>query len=672
MCVAVHQLANDAAGHAVCRTTATQCATCANWYCNAACIAGHIAANCGHAACPTTRATCGGCNLIFCNTCAGLWTTDICTGCTADVQTELIAGKYNVRHQLISGTGGQRRRQLSIEGPIRSVGVEDRDSPPPPLSSGFTRADDETGDIKQFDCGHLIALELDGEDDSKCIVPMMRQFNRSPGSWRTMETNIGRLIAGENLVDVNDGVVLARPPVAPTTIDLSLRTDNTVDRTWQMEVYLFYNDSVGDARIPVWFYVRIYRRQTLHAHFSLANRCTIPPAFPTAEEIAEYQAATDLFAAADGPEFTKLTADDTRPMYVRPPNPNPPPYQVLQYMEDVNDFARDNDEDAVFVTLRKLGQRGGMTPYDEAQRPTIRKFNRWRNNGQLRSDVSADWQYVGERADPYQLLSECGSRSAPEVDHVAPSYQQGANLYINARLVSFYHNHLYREKKEAGSIEVDILLINQFRRNDPKRLAFMNPAREARYWDGVERVTQMAYIQSRYWIRSSEVVAGTTSVRDFLNATFGDDALFFGADRNRNLRISTSANPYKSFRAVIIARQTFLQAHDGREIKYQAEVDLSGAYNTSIGNHQNAVADFIADHTNAERQRLLVLIGAALKTDMSPLPLCRPSDVLLPGGGEANPPPGAPVYVPPVVGTIRGTPAYGDVVERYNAVKDLE
>lgn len=652
-CVAGHVSMLDAKGHPCCADApATQCPTCNGWYCNAQCAVGHATANadCGHPACPTTVVTCKGCNATFCGA--------ACAACVAHVGNEQVGGKFNIRHQFVPGSNGQRRRQLSIEGPIRASGAAGRGSPPPPIASGQTVVGADTGYLKQFDNGHLVAIELDGEDDARCIVPMVRQFNRSPGSWRTMETNIVALIGGINLEDVDGGVVDATAANDPTTIDLSLRTANTVNATWQIEVHLFYHPNLGDPHVPVWLYVRVLHSQKVRAHFSMANRCTVPAAVPGAAEIAEYQLATDLFAAADDAEITHLTADDTRPMYVHPPAAGAPPYQILQYMEDVNDFAISRGQDRVFTSLNKLGQRGGQTPYDDEQRPTIRKFNRWLNNGALQSDVTVDGQYPDERRDLYAVLSECGSRSAPEVDHVSPSYQGGANLYINGRLVSFYHNHLYREKKERGSMPVNRRLHTAYTTG---LLGFLG--------DGAQHVVSNPQEAQALWIYAPAVVVDPTTVASHLDALYADTILF---NLDNTLKEKALREKDPTVKQWIKDRQAYLAAHAEREQKYAAEAALSAAYTNAMTRHAAAVTDFINNNANAERQRLLALIATAQLPDGSPLPLCMPSDVLLLAGGQSNPPAAGAPFVPVTPANAQASAAYTNARARYNAVKVLE
>jgi hypothetical protein len=604
---------------------------------------------------------------------------DVCGACLAELHHKVAS--INVRHAVIPGTGATLRRTLAAEGPIRAMKVGDRGTPPPPLSSGKTDAAAEIAEMKQYDRGHLIALELDGEDSSYAIAPMIRQFNRS-GTWRKMEETIVALLGGKDAVDVNDAAVPADTSSVRTAIDLSLRTGNTVDRTWHMEVYLFYHDALGDPRVPVWFYVRVSYSRQLWTHFSLANRCNEPAALPSLTESIEFQAATDIYARLAAPKRDQIVSDTTRPMYAADVAP-PPPNKILEFMDEVNAYCRSNALDVVFTTTQEV-TKGGSTGYDDFQRPYLRKYNRWKHAGVLTSDVPTNWLYEGERKDVYPLLLECGSRNAPEVDHVSPSYQGGGNLYINARLVSFYHNHLYREKKVLGSLAVNVELLAVYQTDvTPRPLAFMSDTAEVseltgrstykvRFWTATgERTWPASFVTATLTIKSDAVVDGTMTAAGFLNTYFADDALF-GAGYTLKPGVGSAYSPYRdpTVWTLVQARQTFLQAAEEREVKYAEEVALLPKYRSSIDKHHAGLQAFIDDAAHPGRTRLLRLISDATDTAGLPLPLCKPSDVLLPGGGGAVAV-GAGVYADLRDDAARADQHYKDLVEtRWKAVED--
>ena len=682
-CSAGHPSVVDVGGHPVCANVLhATCAVCAGRVCDAQCRAVHTVApaTCGHQACPATVTTCAGCARTYCRGCkAANITVDVCGTCLAAANRKVAS--INVLHAVIPGTGATLRRTLSAEGPIRAREVGERDTPPPPLSTGKTDAAAEIGDMKQYDRGHLIALELDGQDSSYAIAPMIRQFNRA-GTWRKMEETIVALLGGTPAVDVNDAAVSADTGSVRTAIDVSLRTVNTVDANWHMEVYLFYHDARGDTRVPVWFYVRVSYRRRLWTHFSLANRCNEPAALPSRTESIEFQAATDIYAGLTTAKRDQIASDTTRPMYRDAGVAPAPPNQILEFMDEVNAYCRSNSLAVVFTTMQIVG-KGPGTAYDDFQRPILRKYNRWKHAGPLTSDVPTDDLYVGERKDAYPVLSECGSRNAPEVDHVSPSYQGGGNFYINARLVSFYHNHLYREKKVLGSRKVNEELLALYRTDAaPRPLAFMSNAAvrfdfmginafKLRYWTGAgERTGAASFVSATLTIKSDAVVDGTTTAAQFLDTYFSDDALF-GEGRTLKFGVANAYPPYRdpTIWAMVQARQTFLQAGDEREVKYAAEVALLPKYTASIDKHHAGLQAFIDDAAHPGRVRLLRLIAAAKDTADQPLPLCKPSDVLLPGGGGAAGAAGG-AYVDVRGGPAQGDQHYTDLMDRWRAVAD--
>jgi hypothetical protein len=678
-CAGGHPSVVDVGGHPVCTGVLHAiCAVCAGAVCDAQCRAVHTVATatCGHPACPATVTTCARCNETYCRGCkAANITVDVCGTCLAEAHRKVVS--INVRHALIPGTGATLRRTLAAEGPIRARQVGEHGTPPPPLSTGETDKDAEIGDMKQYDRGHLIALELDGADSSYAIAPMIRQFNRA-GTWRKMENTIVALLGGTPAVDVNDAAVSADTSSVRTAIDVSLRTVNTVDVNWHMEVYLFYHDARGDTRVPVWFYVRVSYRRQLWTHFSLANRCNEPAALPSRTESIEFQAATDIYGGLAAAKRDQVVSMTTRPMYTfAAPSP---PNKILEFMDEVNAYCRANALQVVFTTMQEI-TKGPGTSYDDFQRPILRKYNRWKHAGVLTSDVPTDWLYEGERKDAYAVLSECGGRNAPEVDHVSPSYQGGGNLYINARLVSFYHNHLYREKKVLGSRAVNEELLDVYRQDvNPRPLAFMSNAAvrfdflginafKLRYWTVTgEQIRAASFVNATLTIKSDAVVDGTTTAAAFFDAYFADDVLF-DADRNLNDGVGNAYPPYRdpTLWGLVQARQTFLEAAAERERKYAAEVALLPEYRTSIDKHHAGLQAFIDDATHPERIRLLALIAAARDTGAQPLPLCKPSDVLLPGGGGAAGVAGG-AYVDVRDGAASGDPHYADLMDRWRAV----
>jgi hypothetical protein len=495
---------------------------------------------------------------------------------------------------------------------------------------------------------------------------MNRQFNQS-GKWRTMEKTIVNLIKNVDQKDVDGGTVKGGTGSHATTIDLSLRTTNTVDKTWQMEVFMFYDDKVGDPRIPVWFYVRVYCNQKLRTHFSMGNRCSKPATIPNEQEIIEFWAAKNLFAAFrafSGDDQEKISPDEeTRDYYVDYNPPNPPPNQLLEFMDEVNQRCRDKVESIVF-TMMPSTTIGPRKAYDDVQREILRKFNRWKNNGQLKSDIPAPDLYPGEPADAWQILDECGGRASPEVDHVEPSYQQGRNSYVNARLVSFYHNHLYREKKTRGSKPLNETLLAMYNQGEI-RLSDPSSGDSVKMGGGVAQLN---------WVGAA-VVKRTKSAKDYFNEKFADDKVYkdpnkdpagveepdFGVIERATSDKSVFYNPLMA--TMRTDRQAFLEADWERKKKQKKEDGLTSKYGTCAGSFKAGFDAFVNDLDHPGRKDLLTRIaGAGIK-------LCVPSDVL-----KANEPgiqnlEASPVYAHIDEGTAKGKQAYKDVDKRFKDLK---
>jgi hypothetical protein len=527
--------------------------------------------------------------------------------------------KFNIKKQLVPGTKALVYRQKTIEGPIKHSGSEERATPPPPLSSGKALRTDDTKELKQFDRGHLVALDLDGQDKPTCIVPQNRQLNQS-GKWRQMEISIGSLIDGFNLQDVLNGVVSANRAKDGTKIKLSLKTLNTVKATWNMEVYLFYDDTVGDSRVPIWFYVRVYCLHRLRTHFSMANRCSKASTMPTKNEILDFEAAAQMFdeyITWDEEHRAKISRDrDIRRMYKVRTDQHAPPNQLLQFMDEIEVASDRADLPYCFAGMQTTAF-GGMTPYSTFQRRILRKFNRWKNspvhNGLLKSDVPTPGLYVDEDADAWQTLDECGGRASPEVDHVNPSYQQGGNTYINGRLVSFYHNHLYREKKTNGAMEVGHELAQMYEHGEVRLYNIPHPAPE----DECVTLPLCGY---------NALDQGTPE--EFLTGMFSDDWIFeldgesYKFTERMNQRNMWGVEVARQLRA---ARQTFLEARLQRQLKQQREIALGPAYANSAQSLTAGINAFVTNVNHPERLRLEALINGA------GVPLCKPSDILTPG-----------------------------------------
>jgi hypothetical protein len=687
-----HANVHDVDGHLMCPATGRQCVHCNLYVCTAKCNAKHtLAATCGHGAL-CIRSVCAACTK--CSACSTALTIDLCDPCR-DAITKNNEQHLKVKHQLVPGQGARVRRQLSITGSIQSKDVGSRKTPPPSLSS--LEVGNDIQEMKQFDRGHLVALELTGFDNRKNIVPMNYRFNRS-GYWRMMEITIGKLMGNTDAVSVTNTPVRANPAVA-SLVGLTLRSKNRLHTTWEIEIQLFYDDVRGDPRVPVWFYVRVFRNQSLITHFSMGNRCDKPGTMPHDDEVAEFEAAAAIFRGLNALKLkhiklgawfdrddklfdTLLPADlstieprgynkgselktlrklhnDLTRFVVGVPRPPMPPNQLLQFMWDVNQAAQHQGVGLVFQTM-ELGAQKESTPYDSFQREYMRAFNRWKNAGLLISDASTPDLYEGESVDIWRNLSECGGREAPEVDHIDPSYQSGENSYINGRLVSFQHNHMYREKKTTGATALDVLLLRAYANAE---VAFTNQKSAKYQLRGISHVVEGRFVPGTvkvYIPVKDDLLALVPATK--LTALFQDTAITQGAP-NYLLAADDSAWPLHSpQRALVQERQAFLKAAYETTQKQAKEAALDHDYKRAHLRHQAALQHFIdSDYTaHAGRDALRTLINGA------GMPLCKPSDVLRDTGGLVNP---AVVEVMPVIPDATVTAEYQAAEKAFDELK---
>jgi hypothetical protein len=632
------------AGLPCCPSNSTLCRLCNQLVRNDR-LAGHaLVKACAHNICRGT----GCANCRRCIGCRGVLTRDLCATCLGFNYTD--KSHLRIRHQLVPGWRATVRRPVSVFGEVANTGSGGRETPPPPLVSGKTEKNDDIAELKQYDRGHLVALELGGLDDPYLIAPMNKEFNQS-GHWRKMEEAIGDLINGKDQ-DSADGRSTIAAAGSTSTATFSLRVGNVLDTRWRIEVYLYYDDTVGDSRIPVWFYTRLFKGNNLVAHFSLGNRCGKTAMRPSRNEVLEFMAAKDLYIqirTAGGPNATLSPAFSTE---YQDYAAKTPPNQLLQFMHDVNLYTNNNNGFRVFTTF-DLVSIGKSTAYKTFQRKIFKKFNRWKNDGQLKSDMSEDDLYEGEEKDRYQTLTECGGREAPEIDHIGPSYQSGMNSYINGRLVSFYHNHIYREKKVTGSVPVCDSLWDRFQKdalrftNDDETLTkdgvMPPPKRERRMSLTMARATD----QREAWGGKSVLAKTedlplhieakqslhTLNAQTFLNTHFSDDALYVDD------AMPAIAWPYqdKTIRALIEARKKFVITERTRLRKLATERALEPQYLATSRLLQNGFDTFVTTLTHAGRVDLLARIDAAR------IPLCKPSD-LLNDAGISNLAQGDPIH----------------------------
>ncbi len=516
---ALHQRAIDVGNHRVCTSTAAVCPHCNDAVCHAKCQGSHAKTSSGCCnAVLCVRSVCARCNK--CAKHSSALTLDLCATCRA-VYKESV-DEIRVGLQRLPGSANKTARTAWVVGLIKVKKVGSRKTPPPAISC-LADAKDDIAEMKQFDRGHLIALELDGQDDKRVIAPMNYRFNRS-GKWRTMETTIVGFLEAEDATNVDGLPVFANPTVKLTTT-VTLSKMSTFNKDWVMEVKLLYDDQNGDPRVPIWFYVRVFCNKRMIAHFSLANRCDKTATMPHEDEVAEFEYAKTLFQtiekahlqtllvsaqygkkqspklfdalkAADLSSITEASTynDGTKLVnfkkidgeicqelnshlnryVVKTPLPATPPNQLLQFMFDVNEawLAEGGPlEERPFLTMDQDPQKKSTAYSSASSASTSAPSTAGRTTASFSPTPPPTTPTLAKRPISGEPSPSAGGRQAPEVDHIDPSYQSGKNSYINGRLVSFQHNHLYREKKTTGAIAVSERLLQDLR---GERLCFIN------------------------------------------------------------------------------------------------------------------------------------------------------------------------------------------------------
>jgi hypothetical protein len=468
-------------------------------------------------------------------------------------------------------------RPVRVSGAVAIRNTGGRASAPPPLSSGMTAVGDDIAELGEFNNGHVVALVLGGPDVSGNVVPMVRWLNQS-GAWRTMEQRLQALVANPPAAPLAGagGVALGAPAVL-------------VVHPLRMTVELEYS-ALGDPRVPVGFYVQLTRGAQQIAHFLLANDAAALPAPtldeekafvmahwvrqlhpfdtgprrqafldhhapPTAQDIAAGRTSQfDAGTITDDQVWAVIDAVAAQPVVLPAPMdatvPLPtPPYAALQWLDDQNVGEATAGRVARYVAV-PMEPVLAQQDFSTTQRNLVRKYCRWRNAGQIHSDGRAHI-YLGERPDPYPVLSEGSGRAFPEADHVVPKHRNGRNAYDNCRLVSFALNHIYRDKLIAGSLP----------------LCHANYANDG--WH-----------------------ATLPALKDSMMP-----------------RRITSASPYYLVRHLLGYRKRYLEAEARGRTAWQAEETRRFAFQSIAARHVAGVVQFRAVCTAAEQARLVADFG---------------------------------------------------------------
>jgi hypothetical protein len=177
------------------------------------------------------------------------------------IQRQGIEPSFVYRAQ-VEQVGPRQARTLSIEGPIRNVGIERRGTPKVQERTFFDHG------------GHLIASRFGGPNRRVNMVAMHGNINMSGGEWYRMENEISEMLRRER-----------RDPQSGVTI---------VERTGTMKVLVQYAQT--ELLRPVSFCVeaRSSRGEVrVWRHFNFGTYLTNPKR-PVAQAIAQ-EIAEDAF-----------------------------------------------------------------------------------------------------------------------------------------------------------------------------------------------------------------------------------------------------------------------------------------------------------------------------------------------------------------------------------------
>jgi hypothetical protein len=258
-------------------------------------------------------------------------------------------------------------------------GTNTPDTTPPNEPVSFYRAENgKWDDLEGYHRGHVAARQYGGSYASYNIVPMLPNFNT--GAWKDEEDVIGKKLGLGQIVTVMPN----------------------------------YN-STPDARVPT----------SLTVSSSGGYSHNVPHA------VTEREATTDSYELILQQTFanpgTKQYADSILDNCVIkgfiPPYYKKSPYYILDVMWLSGEGG--------------IGRPGPRVDVQTWQVDWLIRYNKRLNGGNMVSDA---WFATGGN-EKYQYLYEAGRYDRPEVDHIIPMSQGGANLFSNFRLISFKLNN---------------------------------------------------------------------------------------------------------------------------------------------------------------------------------------------------------------------------------------
>jgi hypothetical protein len=313
--------------------------------------------------------------------------------------------------------GGKRERPTYAEIPVHITDTKDRGAAPIPLSqyADGGNVDDESATRKAgYDGGHIVGLQIGGDDIPENVVPMFKAFNR--GIYKRME----------------DAVRKKAEEMKGTQLWITVHCyydQATDDIPYAFDIML---ESVGknDARTVI--YTEFLRQPD--------DIKTVDPLNEDSQKIVRGEVgASEVKEAASknlesSANMFDLNGEESMAAYIKKYNhlprskqgiyPDSPSLRPYEYLD-------------LLAFAGKLGgpNFGSFREFSADQRTIILQANMARNGGALKTDDPIN--------DPVTdgILSEKGDVNFPEIDHIVPKSSGGSNFYSNARVVSWQLNN---------------------------------------------------------------------------------------------------------------------------------------------------------------------------------------------------------------------------------------
>lgn len=313
-----------------------------------------------------------------------------------------------------------RERPKKVSGTVHSTRTAGRGGAPPALSLWNPTAGENDRQLG-WDGGHVLGLELGGEDARYNVVPMLPKFNRD--TWRKVEQELLAIAifsySGRNFryrIDLAYANTTAKAPTSLTArgfadVPITKKVRGKTVQTGRVDVGKKVFDETksqpGDIEVTA-------MPGQAESERLLGTKPKRKEALKELQKRPDFSTDAFLQAIARDKHLPTSRAQDY------PDKPADRPYEYL----DIQVLANVTFSDANF---------GPRKEFSGGQRELILKYNLAKHGGQLVSDDPV--------ADPHPYLDERGAADFPEVDHIIPKSQGGSNFFSNARLVSWQLNN---------------------------------------------------------------------------------------------------------------------------------------------------------------------------------------------------------------------------------------